>query len=76
MVIVVSIPVAGGPIVAAEAAADGIDLSEATVDCISDAVRSSDFLDGFFTGDDPSDAELAGVIFGCLSPEELAQLAD
>jgi len=54
---------------AAEAAADGAELSEASIECIDTELADLDFLAAL---NDPAAEQLIGLaVLGCLTPEEL-----
>lgn len=63
-----------GTVIAAEAAADGIDLSAATVDCLDAEFAELDIFAKFLAGEEPDDAVLGAAVLSCLSPEELLAL--
>lgn len=58
-----------GRVIAAEAAADGVDLSEDTIACIDVAMADIDIAKLIETGEGAE--QIGGAMLGCLSPEEL-----
>ncbi len=63
-------------IIAAEAEADGVTLSQSTLDCIDDEIADSGLMEDLFAGGEPDEAVLGGAILGCLTAEELTQMAN
>lgn len=63
-----------GAVIAAEAAADGVELSKSSADCISDGFRELGFIDDFIEGTEPDADEMGVLVIDCLSAEELSQL--
>lgn len=66
--------IAFGQLIALEAAADGIELQQSSIDCISTEFRALGLVDLFITGEEPDDEILGTLIFDCLTSDELAQL--
>ena len=63
-------------IIAAEAEADGVTLSQSTLDCIDDKIAESGLMEELFAGGEPDEAVLGAAILGCLSADELQQMAE
>ncbi|MEM7340857.1 MAG: hypothetical protein AAF467_19525 [Actinomycetota bacterium] len=63
-----------GQVMAAEAAASGVTLSNETIACIDDAARSTGLMDSFLLGTEPDADEFGAIVLDCLSPEELSQV--
>lgn len=61
-----------GRVIAAEAAADGVELSEETVACIDTDLAELDFFQAM--NDPAAQQDIGLAVLGCLSPEEAAQL--
>ncbi|MCP5025331.1 MAG: hypothetical protein GY929_03525 [Actinomycetia bacterium] len=63
-----------GAVMAAEAAADGVDLSAQSVACIDQELAGAGLFEAILAGQEPDEAVLAAAILGCLTPEELLQM--
>lgn len=63
-----------GQVVAAEAAADGVVLSDGTISCIDDEFVELGFFDSILLGEEPDDAAIGAIVISCFTPEELLQL--
>lgn len=65
-----------GAVIATEAAADGVTLSAETITCIDDAIAATGLMDALISGEEPDEAALGAALLGCLSADELVQLAN
>lgn len=65
-----------GQVVAGEAAADGLELSQTSIDCIDDEFEGLGFFETILLGEEPDAASIGGIVLGCLTPEELTQFAE
>lgn len=63
-----------GAAVAAEAAADGIELSEPTIACLDEAFADPEVIEMLLVDDSMADDVLGEMVFGCLSDDEFAEL--
>ncbi len=63
-----------GQAMAAEAAADGVDLSDETIACLDEAFADPEIIKMLMLEDDISEDVLGELVFTCLSDEELATL--
>ena len=62
-----------GQVVAGQFAVTGVDLSQATIDCI-DAEFADIPIEGIINEDPSLEADMSRILLGCLSPEEFAAL--
>lgn len=65
-----------GQVVAGEAAADGLELSQTSIDCIDGEFEELGFFETILLGEEPDAASIGGIVLGCLTPEELTQFAE
>ncbi|MCP3990687.1 MAG: hypothetical protein GY724_16530 [Actinomycetia bacterium] len=63
-----------GQVVATEAAAEGVTISEASITCFDDEFLQQGFADLAFAGGEVPEAEITEILLTCLTPDELRQL--
>lgn len=64
-----------GKLIASQAAADGFDLSDTTIQCMDTEAVEQGLIESMAAGEDPADAQIGAIFLGCMSPEELEALA-
>lgn len=55
-------------------AADGLDISDATAECLDREIRAAGIFESIIAGEEPDEATIGIAILDCLSPEELEGL--